>query len=145
MADVDYVHEQFGTFMVAFVSISGVVLLVLLASAGLLVAAAISVLICLILVAFLFRLRVEVTPRQLRLTFGVGVVTKRFEVAEIAAAYPVRNKWYYGWGIRLTPKGWLFNVSGLDAVEIEMKSGKHYRIGTDEPEVLSAALQRAIA
>ncbi len=46
--------------------------------------------------------------------------------------------WYYGWGIRgwLWPKMWIYNVSGFDAVEIKLKNGKMYRIGTDEPKKL---------
>ena len=52
----------------------------------------------------------------------------------------VRNKWWYGWGIRKIPKGWMYNVWGLDAVELEMESGKVFRIGTDEPDQLLGAL-----
>jgi len=61
---------------------------------------------------------------------------------EIEDATPVRNHWFYGWGIRLTPHGWLYNVSGLGAVEIVLSSGKHYRIGTDRPEELAQAIQQ---
>jgi len=55
----------------------------------------------------------------------------------------VRNKWWYGLGIRLTPHGWLYNVSGLDAIEIVRRSGKTFRVGTDEPKALAAALRAA--
>ena len=55
--------------------------------------------------------------------------------------YEHKNRWYNGWGIRLIPRGWIFNVSGFDAVEIQMKNGRRYRIGTDEPEALLAAIQ----
>ncbi|MDY7014940.1 MAG: hypothetical protein SVX43_15355 [Cyanobacteriota bacterium] len=58
-------------------------------------------------------------------------------------AVAVKNPWYYGWGIRLTPRGWLFNVSGLDAVEISLNSGRHFRIGTDRPRELERAIRRA--
>jgi hypothetical protein len=50
----------------------------------------------------------------------------------------------WGWGIRLTPRGWLFNVSGLDAVELTMTTGKHYRIGTYDPMGLARAIDRVI-
>jgi hypothetical protein len=39
----------------------------------------------------------------------------------------------------------LYNVSGMDAVEIHLRSGQHFRIGTDEPELLAAALRMAIS
>jgi hypothetical protein len=35
----------------------------------------------------------------------------------------------------------LFNVSGLDAVEVELVDGKRIRIGTDEPQALVAAIR----
>jgi len=63
---------------------------------------------------------------------------------EIASVKTVKNHWYYGWGIRLIPHGWLFNVSGFEAIEIVMKNGKVYRIGTDEAEKLMAAVIRSI-
>jgi len=63
---------------------------------------------------------------------------------EIERCSPVRNKWYYGWGIRRLERGWMYNVSGLDAVEICMKNGKIYRIGTDEPETLCNFIQERL-
>jgi hypothetical protein len=34
----------------------------------------------------------------------------------------------------------MYNVWGLDAVELELQSGKKFRIGTDEPAELLAIL-----
>ncbi len=141
---IAYSHDQLGTLMVGVIVSVAVLLAVLYVATGFF-----PLLIILLgsffLVLMLFhRLRVEVTRDHLRLQFGVGLVRKTFDTAEIVDVYPVRNKWYYGFGIRLTPHGWLFNVSGLDAVEIVMRSGRHYRIGTDEPQALAAAVKRAI-
>jgi hypothetical protein len=36
---------------------------------------------------------------------------------------------------------WIYNVSGFDAVEIVMKNGEVYRIGTNAPKELEAALK----
>ena len=36
---------------------------------------------------------------------------------------------------------WLWNVSGLQAVELVLNNGKRFRIGTDEPENLVNAIQ----
>jgi hypothetical protein len=71
------------------------------------------------------------------------VIRKRFTLDSIKEARAVRNKWYYGWGIRRAPNAWLYNVSGLDSVEIELKNGKAYRIGTDQPEVLLKEIEKA--
>jgi hypothetical protein len=87
-------------------------------------------------------LEIAVDGREVVVAFGPGLIRKRFAVADIAAARAVRNAWWYGWGIHLTPHGWLFNVAGLDAVELEMKSGRKVRIGTDEPLRLVAAIER---
>ena len=87
-------------------------------------------------------LTVEVSQDRVELWFGPGWIRKRFPVEAIRRATVVRNHWYYGWGIRLTPHGWLYNVSGYDAVEIELTSGQKYRIGTDEPQELLSAIRR---
>jgi len=88
---------------------------------------------------FFHSLTVTVSREYIVLRFGIGLIWKRFSVIDVQEATIVRNRWYYGWGIRLTPHGWLFNVSGFNAVEIRLKNGRKYRIGTDKPvELLSA-------
>jgi len=39
---------------------------------------------------------------------------------------------------------WIFNVSGFDAIELTMKNGRIYCIGTDEPEKLEAVIKQII-
>jgi hypothetical protein len=39
---------------------------------------------------------------------------------------------------------WIYNVSGFDAVEIKLKNGKVYRIGTDEPKKLEQTILHLI-
>ena len=88
---------------------------------------------------FFHSLIVTVSREYIVLRFGIGLIWKRFSVIDVQEATIVRNRWYYGWGIHMTPHGWLFNVSGFDAVEIQLKNGRKYRIGTDKPvELLSA-------
>jgi hypothetical protein len=88
-------------------------------------------------------LTVVVTDEALEARFGPGLVRRRYQLVDIASSKAVRNHWYYGWGTRFTPHGWLYNVSGLDAVEVEFNTGKTVRIGTDEPEALDGAIQEA--
>ncbi|MGI8570300.1 MAG: hypothetical protein ACR2KT_15250 [Methylocella sp.] len=57
-------------------------------------------------------LTVEVTANELIWFFGPGVWRKSIARDEILSATPVRNKWWWGWGIHLTPRGWLYNVAG---------------------------------
>jgi hypothetical protein len=91
-------------------------------------------------------LAVSVDERYLRIKFGYGIFKKKFLLEEITSAKTVKNHWCYGWGIRIWfwPYMWIYNVSGFDAVEITLQNGRVYRIGTDEPEELEVALNRAI-
>jgi hypothetical protein len=100
---------------------------------------------CLLLAAALvlfFSLTVKVDRQAVIVAFGPGLVHKRIPLAEVRACRTVRNKWYYGWGLRIIPGGLLYNVAGLDAVELEMNNGHRYRIGTDEPDVLRQTISQ---
>ena len=78
----------------------------------------------LLVMLFLFAsLTIEVTDAEVRLFFGKGVINKSFQVDEIRDVRAVRNPWYYGWGIHMTPHGWLYNVGGSAAVELTFDSG----------------------
>jgi hypothetical protein len=102
--------------------------------------------ILLIMSAVLFAsLTVEVGDGELRFQFGPGFWRKRFPLADIAAADVTQSSWWEGWGIRITPRGMLYNVSGTGAVEITLRSGKAFRIGTDEPEALAQAIRMGIS
>lgn len=99
----------------------------------------------LIVVLFLFgTLTVVVRPDEVEVRYGPGLIRKRWPLKAFAAVRTVRNRWWYGFGIRYIGTGWLYNVSGLDAVELERPGGKVVRIGTDEPEALEAALREAM-
>ena len=105
--------------------------------------------ILLALVLF-YRLQVEVNTEFIEIRFGPGLIQKKLPLAEVESCKIVRNRWWYGWGIRWIGKGkWLYNISGLNAVELCMKNKEIYRIGTDEPESLHEFIQgkvsRAIA
>ena len=95
--------------------------------------------------ALFHALNVSVSREDIVLKFGVGLVRKRIAVRTIVAAAAVRSPWYWGWGIRAMPGGWLFNVSGFDAVEVRLEDGRRYRIGTDEPAALLRAVEAAMA
>jgi hypothetical protein len=88
-----------------------------------------------------YSLTVEITSAKMTVSFGPGFIKKIFKLDEIKSAKTVRNSWWYGWGIRLTPHGWMYNVSGLDAVELELRGGKKFRVGTDAPEKLVNAIR----
>jgi hypothetical protein len=143
MSETEYRHTQPGTLVRWLVGAMVVLCLALSAftNAGLVGPI---MAIVFILVLFLFHsLTVRIDRQQLTLRFGLGLIRRSFPLREIRDARAVRNHWYYGWGIRWTPHGWLYNVSGFDAVEIELRDGRKYRIGTDRPLELQQAILEA--
>ena len=100
--------------------------------------------VILFILASFATLSVSIDANCLRIKFGCGIFRKKFATSQIVSVAQVKNHWYYGWGIRLWfwPRMWIFNVSGFDAVEIRMKNGKIYRIGTDEPEKLEMTIRQ---
>ncbi|MFZ0791062.1 MAG: hypothetical protein WAM94_15730, partial [Chromatiaceae bacterium] len=96
------------------------------------------------LMALFATLTVVVDGTHLSFRFSLGLIGKRIALADIRHCRALRNPWYYGWGIHLYPGGVLYNVSGLQAVEILLKSGKRLRIGTDEPDALCCAIEAVV-
>lgn len=140
-----YKHKQIGTLVL--VSMGAVLIASLLGWS--LVPGARSVLGSVFVVIFLLMvlfgtLTTEVSQESLRVAFGPGLIRRTIPLSRIECVTVVRNRWYYGWGIRLTPHGWLFNVSGFDAIELQFVGGRKFRIGTDEPEALVKALRRVL-
>lgn len=141
-----YQHTQNGyVILIALIAIS-VLFVIILTQTGL------NLLILFIMALILFTLasfstlQVIVDENHLRIKFGYGIFQKKFPLNDIAFVKKVRNRWYYGWGIRVGfwPYMWIYNVSGLDAIEMVMKNGKRYRIGTDQPEELEQAILQSI-
>ena len=138
-----YHHRQFGTVLVGSLAASALVL----AGLGLALGDRVFVfggLVMMGVVALLFYdLTVEIDATYLTFRFGVGLIRKRISLVDIVAVQSVRNSWLHGWGIHRTPHGWLYNVSGWEAVEITLVTGKRLRLGTDEPERLAQVLRAA--
>lgn len=98
----------------------------------------------LLLVALVFsRLRVRVADGRLHVAFGAGWPARTFALADLVEAQAARNRWWWGFGIRWTPHGWMWNVSGLDAVQLTFRDGRRFRVGTADPQGLLTALRAA--
>jgi hypothetical protein len=50
---------------------------------------------------------------------------------------------YGGWGIRYTLKGWAYNVSGNQGVQLELANGQRILIGSQRAEELAGAIGEA--
>jgi len=137
-----YQHTQAGWVVGA--SIVGVLVLILAlgpSGAGSAVLWPIAAIMAVVLLIFT-ALTVEVDREAIRLRFGIGLVRRTIPLARVKSWRAVSNPWYVGWGIRRGPGYWMWNVSGLEAVELVYEDGRRFRIGTDEPEALSKAIER---
>jgi len=139
-----YHHTQIGTLMLLVLPVSAVVC----AAVGYLDPPAPNrpvlwglAIMFVILTGLFSSLTVDVTEDEVRWHFGPGLQRYRLARRDIASVRPVRNSWLGGFGVRRRPGYRLYNVSGLDAVELTLKSGEVRRLGTDDPQGLAAALQ----
>ncbi len=103
-----------------------------------------------VIITALTTLRTEVTGEHVRAGFRYGWPARTIALDSIVSHECVRNRWWYGLGIRLYPGGWLYAVWGLDAVEVcydDPRRGRRrkFRIGTDDAEGLNSALTDALA
>lgn len=89
------------------------------------------------------KLTIKVDDEMLRAYFAMGLICKKVRLSEITGCDPIRIRWWYGWGIHLTPYGWLYNVSGFDAVVITLRDGRKFALGTDDSQALVAAITNA--
>ena len=88
-------------------------------------------------------LTVEVAHGILTVGFRGGLLQRTIALAAVRRVEQVEVPWYYGWGLRWTPRGWLYNVRGRHAVAVGLANGRTVMIGTDEPVELVAAIEAA--
>jgi hypothetical protein len=95
-----------------------------------------------IFLVLFYSLNVEISSNVLVCRFGIGLIRRQIPLSDIQEVRAVTNPWFVGWGIRWMPgQYWLWNVSGLRAVELLLKNGTRFRVGTDEPEALVHAIE----
>ena len=138
-----YRHTQFGTVIVVSLLLAAGLAAGVGVLTGLTPLTVIRPTLMAVFLALYSSLAVEIDGTHLSFRFGIGLIRQRIPLAEIADARPVLNSWRYGWGVHRTPHGWLYNVSGWEAVEITLASGNRLRLGTDEPQRLAQAIRAA--
>ena len=89
-------------------------------------------------------LTVRIADDALRVQFGLGLPRRTVPLADLESVEVTRTRFFDGWGVRRTRRGWLYNVSGFDAVLLRRKDGKALLVCTDEPAKLKTALDRAL-
>jgi hypothetical protein len=106
--------------------------------------AALATMILTALIGFTFSsMTVEIDAREVRWWFAPRIIRGRIDRKDVVSAQPVSSGWWRGWGIRYVQGGWLFNVSGLQAVELRLRNGRRVLIGTDRPKEMVRALAAA--
>ena len=140
----EYQHTQVGTVVrslhtVLAVILGGVAIRLLLAGPqAAAIGPSIAALILFLCAVFLDSMTVRVSLNEIVLSYGVGLFRKTILVADVRGAETVRCR-RKGGPIR---GGMLYKVqlSGRDAVELQLANGRRIQIGTDEPQELLAAI-----
>jgi hypothetical protein len=137
---------QFGTFTVIIMSILLIVFAVLLLTHGFLpdqetylnVFLVLTAVACLII---FYKMTITIDNESISFKLGIGLLGKSYKISDIESCSSVKNSFIYGWGIHKIPKGWLYNVSGLKAIELRFKdSTRVVRIGTDNPDEIAGVI-----
>lgn len=95
-----------------------------------------------IILLMTFKLRVSIEDKKLTLSYGIGLFKKRFDLSDVNNVSIVRNKWYCGWGVRISSEGTIYNISGFEGVKIDFRSGVSIVVGTNKPLELYQALKK---
>jgi len=139
-----YRHTQIGWLLIAFMGGGTAIFAAILRHGMSIVALAGFVVTAAALIAF-STLTIEVTDEEFRFHFTFGLFGREIPLAAIGKCMEVENSVLYGWGIRVTPSGKLYNVSGTKAVELRMRGGDRVRVGSDEPARVCAAVEPLLA
>lgn len=143
-----YKHRQAGSAILALMLIplfAFAVILVLVAPRGTLFPLLLFLLVMLLIAYGFSSLTVEVDAEKVLLYFGPGFISRTIPIEAIDNVRVVRNAFWMGLGIHFIRGGIIYNVSGLDGIEITLKDGRLVRIGSDEPETLARAVEDAVS
>ena len=143
-------YTQFGTLSVIVMSsclIFCIVTMIIsgfndLAPIGILSFVALIMIICLLI---FYKLTIYIDETFIHFKLGIGLIAKKYLISDIQSCKPVHNNPIYGIGIRKIPKGWLYNVTGLSAIELSFKNQKSIvRIGTNQPDKIAEVIRGMI-
>lgn len=89
-----------------------------------------------------FKLESKVFEDRVEIKFGIGLIKKTIDLKSVEELHKVTNKFWYGWGIRFTPHGWLWNISGYEAVQFKIKGQQRgFRLGCRNHEEMYQAIK----
>jgi hypothetical protein len=143
-------YTQFGTLSMIVMGSSLIFCIIMmiiigfneLTPIGILSFVALIMFICLLIY---YKLTIYIDNTYVKFKLGIGLIAKKYLIYDIKSCKPVRNNPLSGIGIRKIPRGWLYNVSGLSAIELTFKNQKSIvRIGTNKPDEIAEVISRMI-
>ena len=102
----------------------------------------ISILISVVLLIWFLKLETKITEKHIQVKY-FPFVNKTFLIEEIEMMKVINYGFVGGWGIRFwTPYGTVYNTSGNKGLHFQLKNGKRYVIGTQNPEELQKIINQ---
>jgi hypothetical protein len=141
---------QFGTFSVIVMTpflLLSLILIVLFGFKDLILLTTFSFVFIVIAICLLifYKLTIYIDDDYLSFKLGIGFIYKKYQIADIKSCRPVRNNPLFGIGIRIFPGGWLYNVTGFNAIELTFKNTKNkVRIGKNKPDEIAKLINGLI-
>jgi len=139
-----YRHEQIGRIYVVLLLVAFPLMIVAFVTHYTTLALAFDAILVVASIAFA-RLSIEVDASGLRWGMTFGFPSGSVALDEIASAEIVPISFWAGIGIHLTLRGWVWNVALGQGVEIHRNGAPSIILGTDAPEALLDAIDRARA
>lgn len=87
---------------------------------------------------------VTVDDEKIEIAMGLELIRKKIPVSGIASIVEVGIPWH-SVGFKKVSGGWLFSVAVSGGVDIALKNGKRYIIGTDDPDGLLQAIRQRMS
>jgi len=88
-------------------------------------------------------LTVSIDRAHLKIRLGVGLFRRTIPLKEIREVTVSKIPWWLGSGIRWYRGKMIYNVSGLQALEITLENNKMILLGTSEPNLLKQKIDTA--
>ncbi len=141
-----YQHWQIGYGIIGMVALAEATMIISCIRYEKLVASLIFSVMLLFLGLCFLALKVTVDESTIQLRFGIGIIRMGVSLSDVLSCTQVRTFPLSGWGIRAIGRGggWIYTVSGRNAVELLLKDNRRIRIGTNNPEELLRAIQSRI-
>ncbi len=92
--------------------------------------------------ASFYSFTIQIVGGSLIFWFGFGVGRKSFAISDIQSIEIVKTPWYYFWGIKSIPGGWLYSIApGGQALELILIDSSKIHLGTDRATELKERIE----